>query len=59
QIHQNLIRTSSPEETAVGELLAKVLAQYGSTGFVVKQINYPSPASISVFFCGGALPGEH
>lgn len=54
QIHRNLIRTSSKEETAIGNVLVGVLAQYGMAGFVVEEVSYPSPASISVFFCANA-----
>jgi hypothetical protein len=56
QIHRNVIRTSSDEETAIAKTMIEVLAQHGSTGFTIEQINYPSPASISIFFCGGATP---
>jgi len=56
QIHRNLIRTSSDDETAIGKILVSVLAQHGLPGFTIEQISYPSPASISLFFCGGEVP---
>lgn len=56
QIHTNIIRTSSSDETKVGKVLASVLANYGSPGFEVKEVSYPSPASISIFFCGNGKP---
>ncbi|UXY13812.1 hypothetical protein N8I74_10810 [Chitiniphilus purpureus] len=52
QIHRNLIRASSKEEAAIGGIFATALSEYGSPGFVVEEVAYASPASISVFFCG-------